>query len=89
MNEYLDAIRRGECVVKEVYINNIELIAYDFDYNNTRYYITKMNSTKFNPISDALKSKAGAALGSIKSPRKSRTSRENGKKGGRPKKINQ
>ncbi len=53
-NEYLDAIRRGECVVKEVYINNIELIAYDFDYNNTRYYITKMNSNKFNPISDAL-----------------------------------
>lgn len=31
--------------------------------------------------------KAAAALGSIKSKRKSRTSRENGKKGGRPKKY--
>ena len=58
----------------------INYVEYDTLYTMQEpYYTKKAAQEKLKQI------KAGQALGSIKSPRKSASSRENGKKGGRPK----
>lgn len=41
----------------------------------------------FEFVSDMEKNPAAVELGKIKSPKKAKTSRDNGKKGGRPKKV--